>query len=335
MLRYTLRRLALAVPTLLAIALVVFALLELAPGDPMAQVPLSVSDAVRDEMRAALGLGTPAPLRFALWLQQLLWVEPRVALDALFGTDLAQGAPRILSWQSRAPVMSIVAERLPQTLWVVGLAYLVGVLLALPIGIWSAYRQYSMLDHLGTGVAMLGYAVPPFFSGLLLILVFTVGLGWFPSVYDTTHRVTDWSSFFTQVWQMTLPVAVLSLQTTALMARYLRAAMLDEMGAPYVRAARARGLREVTVVTAHAARNALVPVITIAALALPQVFGGAIITEQIFRVNGIGQLLITALQAADWPVVRTVTFLLAVLIVVFNILADVIHGWLDPRVRYE
>jgi len=169
----------------------------------------------------------------------------------------------------------------------------------------------------------------------LLILVFTVGLGWFPSVYDTTHRVTDWSSFFTQVWQMTLPVAVLSLQTTALMARYLRAAMLDEMGAPYVRAARARGLREVTVVTAHAARNALVPVITIAALALPQVFGGAIITEQIFRVNGIGQLLITALQAADWPVVRTVTFLLAVLIVVFNILADVIHGWLDPRVRYE
>lgn len=335
MARFALRRVILAVPTLLIIALAIFALLEVAPGDPMAQVPMTVSDATRAQMRAALGLGESAPLRFAIWLRQLLWVEPRIALDAALGTDFAQDAPRILSWQSRAPVMAIIAERLPQTLWVVGLAYLVGVVLALPIGIWSAYRQYSLLDHFGTGAMMLGYAIPPFFSGLLLILVFTVWLGWFPSVYDTTHRVTDLSSLGTQIRQMLLPVAVLSLQTTALMARYLRAAMLDEMGTPYVRAARARGLSEIAVLTAHAARNALVPVITIAALGLPQVFGGAVITEQIFRVNGIGQLLISALQAADWPVVRTVTFLLAVLIVAFNILADLLHGWLDPRVRHD
>ncbi|QYX58188.1 ABC transporter permease [Roseovarius sp. SCSIO 43702] len=333
MTRFVIRRLLLAIPTLLVIALVIFALLEAAPGDPMAQVPLTVSDAVRAEMRAALGLGDPPSLRFLLWLKQLLWVEPRIALDAAFGTDLAGDAPRILSWQSRAPVMEIVAERLPQTLWMVGLAYAVGLALALPIGAVSAWRQYSLLDHLGTGAMMLGYAIPPFFSGLLLILVFAVWLGWFPSVYDTTHQVTGLRSLGTQIWQMVLPVAVLSLQTTALLARYMRAAMLDEMGALYVQAARARGLPEVTVLTAHAARNALVPVVTIAALGLPQVFGGAVITEQIFRVNGIGQLLISALQAADWPVVRTVTFLMAALIVLFNILADLLHGWLDPRVR--
>ena len=335
MLSYSIRRVLWAVPTLFVIALMIFALLELAPGDPMAQMPPTVSDAVRAEMRAALGMGEPAPVRLAAWLWQVFSVEPRVALDGLLGTSLSEGLPRVQSWQSRAPVFSVIAERLPQTLWVVGMAYVIGILAALPIGIWSAYRRYSLLDNLGTWVTMIGYAVPPFFSGLLAILVFTFWLGWFPSVYDTTHQVTGWASLRYQLWQMVLPVLVLSIQTTALIARYLRAAMLEELQGLYVRAARARGLSEVTVVLSHALRNALIPVVTIVALGLPQVFGGAIITEQIFRVNGIGQLLISSIVASDWPMVQTVTFLIAILIVVFNILADLTYGWLDPRVRYD
>ena len=335
MLTYTIRRLAMAVPTLLLIALVIFALLELAPGDPMAQMPLTVSDTVRAEMRAALGLGEPAPARFAAWLWQVFAVEPRVLLDTVLGTNLAEGLPRVQSWQSRSPVFSVIAERLPQTLWVVGMAYVIGILAALPIGIWSACRRHSPVDHAATAVTMLGYAVPPFFSGLLAILVFTYWLGWFPSVYDTTYRVTGWAGLRFQLWQMTLPVLVLSVQTTAMLARYLRAAMIDELQSLYVRAARAKGMGEAAVVLGHALRNAMIPVVTIVALGLPQVFGGAIITEQIFRVNGVGHLLITSIQASDWPMVQTVTFLLAILIVGFNILADLLYGWLDPRVRHD
>lgn len=335
MLTYSIRRLAMAVPTLLLIALVIFTLLELAPGDPMAQMPLTVSDAVRAEMRAALGLGEPAPVRFAAWMWQVFAVEPRVLLDTVLDTNLAEGLPRVQSWQSRSPVFAVIAERLPQTLWVVGMAYVIGILAALPIGIWSAYRRHSLADHAATAVTMLGYAVPPFFSGLLAILVFTYWLGWFPSVYDTTYEVTGWAEFRFQLRQMALPVLVLSVQTTAMLARYLRAAMIDELHSLYVRAARAKGMGEAAVVLGHALRNAMIPVVTIVALGLPQVFGGAIITEQIFRVNGVGHLLITSIQASDWPMVQTVTFLLAILIVGFNILADLLYGWLDPRVRHD
>lgn len=335
MLTFTIRRLIVAVPTLLFISLVIFMLLELAPSDPMAQVPLTVPAEVREKMRIALGLGEPTHIRFWKWLVQFFWVEPQVLVDHIFGTSFSDGKLRVLSWQTRSPVMDVVVQRIPQTLTVVGTAYVVAILIALPIGIYSAYRQYSWFDQLGTFVSMVGFSVPPFFSGVLVIVIFSVQLGWFPSIYDTTLKVTDWDSFLKQLQQMVMPVMVLALQITAQLSRFMRASMLDNLNQDYVRTARAKGLGEYVVVMAHVLRNSMIPVVTVIALGIPSIFGGAIITEQVFKVNGIGQLLITAIEANDLPMVQTLTFIFAVLIVLFNLIADVLYGVLDPRIRYD
>jgi len=208
-------------------------------------------------------------------------------------------------------------------------------LIALPIGIYSAYRHYSVFDQAGTFVTMIGYSIPPFFTGPLVIVIFAVQLGWLPSTYDTVLRVVDWDTFVTQLRQMVLPVMVLALQTTAQISRYMRASMLDNLSQDYVRTARAKGLSEWTVVAIHVLRNSMIPVVTVIALNLPAIFGGAIITEQIFKVNGIGQQLIGAIYANDLPTVQTLTFMFAVLIVFFNLIADILYGVLDPRIRYE
>jgi len=354
MLTYTIRRLLVAIPTLLFIGLVIFLLLELAPGDPMAQVPLTVPPEVKQAMREALGLGEPMHIRFWKWLVQFFWIEPQVFIDYLTTqSSLAPVLPdtnfyvrcdgsnaetcdfRTISWQSRSPVMEIVWQRMPQTLWVVGLSYVLGVLIALPIGIISAYRQYSWFDQIGTFVSMVGFSVPTFFTGVLLIVVFSVNLGWFPSIYDTTHVVDDWGSFLFQIKQMIMPVSVLALFNAAQISRFMRASMLDNLTQDYVRTARAKGMTERVVVLLHVLRNSMIPVVTVIALGVPQVFGGAIITEQVFKVNGLGQLLITAIQANDLPMVQTLTFIFAILIVLFNLIADVLYGILDPRIRYD
>ncbi|MEI4485688.1 ABC transporter permease [Frigidibacter sp. MR17.14] len=335
MLTFTIRRLLIAIPTLLFISLVIFLLLDLAPGDPLANMPLTIPPEVRDKMRAALGLNEPVWIRYLLWVKQFFWVEPLNILDNWFGTSLAGEGQRVISWQTRSPVADIIAQRMPQTLWVVGLAYVIGVLIALPIGILSAYRQYSVFDQVGTFVSMVGYSVPPFFTGVLVIIIFAVKLGWLPSIYDTTLKVHDWDSFLMQLRQMVLPVMVLALQTTAHISRFMRASMLDNLRQDYVRTARAKGLTESTVVMVHVLRNSMIPVITVIALGVPAIFGGAIITEQVFKVNGIGQLLITAIQANDIPMVQTLTFIFAVLIVLFNLIADILYGLLDPRIRYD
>ncbi|QTN35195.1 ABC transporter permease [Cognatishimia activa] len=335
MLTYTIRRLVLAVPTLIFISLAIFLLLQLAPGDPMAQVPLTVPPEVKQKMREALGLGQPVHVQYYKWLVQMFWVEPQVLIDYYFGTGFAEGKLRVISWQTRSPVMDIVVQRIPQTLWVVGTAYVVAILIALPIGIYSAYKQYSVFDNVGTFVSMIGFSIPPFFTGPLLIVIFAVQLEWLPSVYNTVHKVVDWESFVVQLKQMVLPVMVLALQITAQLNRFMRASTLDNLNQDYVRTARAKGLRERTVVLAHVVRNSMIPVVTVIALNVPQIFGGAIITEVIFKVNGIGQLLITALFANDLPMVMTLTFIFAILIVVFNIIADVLYGVLDPRIRYD
>jgi peptide/nickel transport system permease protein len=342
MLTYTIRRLVLAIPTLIFIALVIFLLLELAPGDPLANMPLSIPPEVREQMREALGLGQAWYIRFYLWLYQFFIVEPQYWIDALTArvswlpdTDLAQGAQRIISFQSRSPVFDVIAQRIPQTLWVVGMSYVVGVLIALPIGIISAYRQYSWFDQIGTLISMIGFSVPTFFTGVVLIVIFSVNLGWFPSIYDTTHVVNDWDSFLVQLRQMAMPVFVLALYNASQISRYMRASMLDNLGQDYVRTARAKGLTERVVVLKHVLRNSMIPVITVIALGIPQVFGGAIITEQVFKVNGLGQLLIIALQGSDIPMVMTLTFVFAVLVVFFNLIADVLYGMFDPRIRYD
>jgi peptide/nickel transport system permease protein len=335
MFTYTLRRLLIALPTVLLISLVIFMLLELAPGDPMADVPLTVPPEVKAKMREALGLDQPAAVRYVLWLKQIFWVEPLHLVDHWFGTAYAADMQRVLSWQTRSPVTELILQRLPQTLWVVGMGYFVGVALALPIGILSAYKQYSWFDQIGTFVAMIGFSVPTFFTGVVLIVVFSVHLNWLPSIYDTTLVVNSWPSFVQQVKQMLMPIAVLALYNAAQISRFMRASMLDNLGQDYARTARAKGMGERVVVLRHVLRNSMIPVVTVIAMGVPSIFAGAIITEQVFKVNGLGQLLINAIQSNDLPLVQTLTFIFAVLIVTFNLIADVLYGVLDPRIRYD
>ena len=335
MLTFTLRRLLLAIPTLLVISLVIFLLVDLAPGSPLSEIPLTVPPEVRQKMIEAMGADQPVLVRYVLWLRQFFWVEPATLLDGWFGTSLAGGEQRILSWQTKSPVFTMIGQRIPQTITVVGTAYLLGVMIALPIGIYSAYRQYSWFDQAGTLFAMIGFSVPTFFTGTLLIIIFAVWLGWFPTKYDTNLTVTDWNSFVLQVRQMALPVLTLALANAAAISRYMRSSMLDNMGQDYVRTARAKGMSERTVVLKHVLRNSLIPVVTVIALGIPSIFGGAIITENLFGVNGIGAALILAIHANDLPTVQTLAFIFAVLIVVFNLIADILYGLLDPRIRYD
>ncbi len=336
MTHYIIRRLLFAVPTLIAISFILFALLDLAPNDPTGQLPLTIPAEAREQIRESLGLGEAFHIRYAKWMEQFFVNEPLNLIERAFGVEIGASEERlrVRSWATRSPVVDLIIERLPQTLWVVGLSYLIGILIAIPIGIVSAYRQYSWFDQVGTFVSMIGFSVPTFFTGLLAIIVFSVSLQWLPSIYDTTHRVTDLGSFWVQIKQMAMPVMVLALFNAAQISRFMRAAVLDNLTQDYVRTARAKGLRERVVLFIHVLRNSLIPVVTLIALGIPTVFGGAIITEKIFRVNGIGELLITAIQGADIPLVQTLSFLFAVLIVLFNLVADVLYGILDPRIRY-
>jgi peptide/nickel transport system permease protein len=335
MLSFTIRRLLAAIPTLLLISLVIFLLVDLAPGSPLSDIPLTVPPDVRQKMIEAMGADQPVMVRYVLWLKQFFWIEPQYALDAIFGTNFADGAQRIISWQSKVPVFQLIGERIPQTLTVVGTAYLIGVLIALPIGIYSAYRQYSWFDQGGTFFAMVGFSVPTFFTGNVLILIFSVKLGWFPTIYDTNLEVTDWDSLYKMIMQMALPVTVLALFNAAEISRYTRSSVLENLGQDYVRTARAKGMGEGPVVLRHVLRNSLIPVVTVIALGLPTVFGGAIVTEQIFKINGLGAALIGAINVSDLPTVQTLTFIFAVLIVAFNLIADILYGILDPRIRYD
>ena len=337
MLRYAIRRLLFAIPTLLAISFVVFALLDLAPGDPTAQLPLTIPPETRELIRQSLGLGEPFHVRYVRWLEQFLANEPLNLIEVLLGIEIGDSAGRlrVSSWATRSPVVDLIAQRLPQTMTVVGVSYLVAILIAVPVGVFSAYRQYSVFDQVGTLVTMVGFSVPTFFTGTVLIVIFSGLLGWLPSIYDTTHRVTDLASLGYQLKQMAMPVMVLALFSAAQISRFTRSAVLDTLHQEYVRTARAKGLAEPLVLLVHVLRNSMIPVVTVIALGLPTTFAGAIITEQIFRINGVGALLIGAIEGADIPTVQTVTFIFAGLIVFFNLVADLLYGMLDPRIRYD
>jgi peptide/nickel transport system permease protein len=339
MLSYAFRRLLLAVPTLIVISLVVFTILDLAPGDPTSQIPLTVPAEVRENIRESMGFNDPFFVRWFNWTRLMLINEPIHAVETITNTCFGdcEGRERIISWSSRSPVMDTVYQRLPQTLWVLGLALILGVLMAIPIGTMQAYRQYSWFDNVGTLVTMIGFSVPVFVIGPLFIYLFAVRLGWFPSLYTTTHDVqwTSWSSIWFQIRQLVLPVAVLTLFNAASFGRFARASVLENLNAHYVRTARSKGMGEGQVMTRHVLRNSLIPVVTLLALSVPGIFGGAIITENIFRINGLGQLLLASIQQTDIPMVQSLVFIFAVLTVLFNILADVLYGVLDPRIRYD
>ena len=335
--RYLIRRILTAILTLIAISFVVFAILDTAPGDPTSNLPLTIKPEVRQQIRESLGLDEPFHVRYLLWMKQFFITEPLNILETITGIKIgdSEGRLRLTSWTTKVPVVDLIAQRIPQTLWVVGLSYLIAIVVAIPIGVVSAVKQYSWFDQAGTVFSIIGYSVPTFFTGLLAILIFGVYLQWFPSIYDTNLEVVDWPSFVQQIKQMIMPVMVLALFQMAQLSRFTRSSMLDNLSLDYVRTARAKGFREQYVVIIHVLRNSLIPVVTLIALGIPSIFAGAIVTEQIFRVNGLGALLIIGIQGSDIPLVMTLTFIFAVLIVAFNVVADIIYGILDPRIQYN
>ena len=316
---YILRRLLIALPSVLGISVVLFTVLALAPGDPFEELATNpnVPAEVRAMLRLKFGLDDPVWQRYFRWLAAMLQGD--------WG----------FSFISRVDVDTLILQRLPVTLAVIGASQLLALLVALPVGIYSAARPYSWFDRIASTLAFVGFSLPTFFTGLLLILLFSIKLDWLPFVYRADISATGWQWWSEHLRQTIMPVTVLGLFQGASWTRYVRSAMLDVIRLDYVTTARSKGLKERVVVMKHVVRNALIPVVTLVALQMPAVFGGAIVTEQIFRIPGIGSLLIDAILRNDTPVIMAVTFVFACLVILFNLIADLLYGWLDPRISYR
>lgn len=317
--QYLIRRILIALPSLLGISLVLFAVLALAPGDPFGE--LAQNPAVPPEVAAALrekfGMNDPIWERYVKWLTQML--------QGNWG----------FSFVSRVDVDVLIMQRLPTTLIVIGSSQVLALLVALPVGVYAAVRPYSLFDQIATTLAFIGFSLPTFFTGLLLILVFSITLDWLPFVFQSNIEATGFMYYWEYMKQAVMPVCVLGLFQAGVLTRFVRSAVLDVVRLDFVTTARAKGLRERAVIVKHIVRNAMIPVVTLLALQMPAVFGGAIITEQIFRIPGIGSLLIAAILANDTPVIMAVTFVFACLVILFNLIADLLYGWLDPRISYR
>ena len=316
---YLLRRLLLAIPALLGISVVLFTILALSPGDPFEELVTNpnVPAEVRVALRASLGLDDPIYIRYVRWLFAML--------QGNWG----------FSFVSRINVDQLILQRVPTTVAVIGVSQLLAIAIAVPVGVLAAARPYSLFDKIANTMAFVGFSLPTFFTGLLLILLFSVYLDWLPMVYQSTLRETGWAWWAAQIKQSIMPIMVLGLFQGASLVRYVRSSVLDVIKLDYVITARSKGIGQRRVLVRHVVRNALIPVVTLVALQMPIVFGGAIVTEQIFRIPGIGSLLISSILATDTPVVMGVTFVFACLVVLFNLIADILYGWLDPRIAFR
>jgi len=316
---YLLRRILIAVPSLLGISAIIYTILALAPGDPFGQLITNpnVPAAVIAHLRASFGLDDPVYIRYFHWLAAMLRGD--------WG----------FSFQSRINVSTLIFQRLPVTLAILGSAEILAVLVAVPVGVLAGTRPYSLFDQIASTLAFFGFALPTFFTGLLLILIFSIRLHWLPFVFRSNLSSTGLEWVWQNILQSIMPVAVLGLFQGASLVRYVRSSVLDVAKLDYVTTARSKGVGERIVIRRHIVRNALIPVVTLIAVQLPIIFGGAIITEQIFRIPGIGSLLISSILADDTPVVMAVTFVFAVLVVIFNLIADLLYAWLDPRISYR
>ena len=319
MTKYFIRRLLIMVPVLAGISLVLFTILALAPGDPFEElaanpnVPREVAQALRHQY----GLDDPVAVRYVRWFSAMLKGD--------WG----------FSFVSRVNVDTLIMQRLPTSLFVLGSAQLLGLLIALPIGTYSALRPYSLFDQVATTLAFIGFSLPTFFTGLVFILVFSLWLDWLPFIYRADIAATGWRWWWEHARQAAMPVAVLGMFQGATLTRFVRSAVIDVVRLDYVNTARAKGLSEGVTVVKHVIRNALIPVVTLLALQIPGIFTGAVITEQIFRVPGIGSLLISSILANDTPVIMAITFVFSCLVVIFNLIADLLYGWLDPRIAFR
>jgi len=317
--KYFVRRLLILIPVLAGISLVLFTILALAPGDPFEELATNpnVPPEVRMNLRAQFGLDDPIAVRYLRWFTAMLKGD--------WG----------FSFVSRVNVVTLIMQRLPTTIAVIGSAQLLGLLIAIPIGVYSATRPYSLFDQIATTAAFLGFSLPTFFTGLLFILFFSIYLDWLPFIYRADITASGWRWWWEHIRQAIMPVAVLGLAQAASMTRFMRSAVLDVIQLDYVRTARAKGLAERITIVKHVVRNALIPVVTLISLQVPSIFAGALITEQIFRVPGIGSLLISSILANDTPVVMAITFVFSALVVIFSLIADLLYGWLDPRISYR
>jgi peptide/nickel transport system permease protein len=316
---YILRRLLIAVPSLLGISIVLFTVLALAPGDPFEELATNpnVPPEVRMQLRASLGLDDPVWQRYWHWLTSMLKGD--------WG----------FSFISRLDVDTLIWQRMPVTIAIIGLSQLVALAIALPVGILAAVKPYSWFDRIASTLSFIGFSLPTFFTGLLFILFFSIYLGWFPFVFQSEVQATGFEWWVVQFKQSIMPIMVLGLFQAASWMRYVRSSVLDVVRLDYVTTARSKGLKERVVIVKHVVHNALIPVVTLVALQMPGIFGGAIVTEQIFRIPGIGSLLIDSILRNDTPVIMAVTFVFAILVVAFNLIADLLYGWLDPRISYR
>jgi peptide/nickel transport system permease protein len=317
--QYLIRRLLIAIPSLLGISVILFTVLALAPGDPFEELATNpaIPPDVRAHRRASLGMDDPVHIRYVAWLTSMLRGE--------WG----------YSFVSRIPVDQLIMQRLPTTIAVIGTSQIVALCIALPVGVYAATRPYSLFDQVANTLAFVGFSLPTFFTGLLLILLFSIHLGWLPFVFRTDIEASGLRWWWEMFKQSIMPIMVLGLFQGAAWTRYVRSAVLDVIRLDHVTTARSKGLSEGRITIRHVVRNAMIPVVTLVALQMPAVFGGAIVTEQIFRVPGIGSLLISAILANDTPVIMGVTFVFACLVIFFNLVADILYGWLDPRISYR
>ena len=321
MLSYVIRRLLEGIPLLLGVTLIVYLVLISIPGGPLAAY--RSNPRVRPEdlarLEKQLGLDQPVLVRYATWLGRLIQGD--------WG----------YSYVTRRPVLEMISERVKNTVLLMGVALLVTLAVAVPIGVYSAVRQYSLFDHAMTGLAFMGYSMPVFWLGLLLMLLFSVQLRWFPAggMFTVGATLTGWEALLDRLRYLALPVLTLTVVSAGFYARYLRASLLDVIHQDYVRTAWAKGLAERAVITRHALRNALIPFVTVVALHMPQLFTGAVVVETVFAWPGIGRLFWDSALRFDYPVLMGVLTIGALLVWLCNLLADVLYGYLDPRIRYS
>jgi peptide/nickel transport system permease protein len=313
-LRYLIRRLVSVLPVLFVVSVVVFSLIHLTPGDPVRIMLREEADpATAATLRRQLGLDRPLPVQYLAWLGR--------AVQGELGRSI----------RTRQPVAEAIRQRLPVTLTVAGAALVVGLGIGLPAGILAATRPNSALDVLATLTAVSGVSVPSFWLALLLILLFSLTLGWLPPL----GWVSPGHDPAGALRSLILPAITLGTAIAAVVMRMTRSSLLEVLGLDYVRTARAKGLGERRVLLTHALQNALIPVATVVGLQAGALLGGAVITETIFALPGVGRLLVDAIFQRDFPVVQGVVLLLAVNFLVVNLLVDLAYAWLDPRIRYD
>lgn len=322
MMKYFLKRIIQAVPLLIVISILAFGIIEIAPGDA-SQMYINPEGGTDPEyiaqVRASLGLDQPVHVRYVAWLGK--------TLSGDWGFSL----------RTRRPVTLEVGERLPNTLLLGGSALAISFMIAVPIGVISALKRYTLVDYLFSTLALIGISIPIFWTALLLIQVFAIDLDWFPAsgMRSVRQSYTGIRAAIDTAHHMVLPTIVLSLAQVASWSRYQRSALLDVLEQDYIRTAHGKGLRPRRVVVAHALRNSLIPTITLVGLSVPSIVTGAYITEEIFSWPGIGRLGVGAVSGRDYPVIMAVTMLSALLIVIGSFLADIAYAVADPRIRYD